>query len=116
MKKREHPRFRVPNFGARNRKRVKERWRKPRGIDNKQRVMRSGYGRLPKIGYKNSASVRYLRADGTLNMLVHNEGELISAARGKNVSIVLAHALSFRKRQMLQRTADRLGVKVKNRS
>ena len=38
MIKRKHPRFNVPNYGAKKRKRVMARWRKQRGVDNKKRI------------------------------------------------------------------------------
>ena len=37
-------------------------------------------GPTPSIGYKNHATVRYARPDGTFEMVVHNEKELISAS------------------------------------
>ena len=113
--KRKHPRFIVPNYGSKNRKGVKPRWRHQRGIDNKKRVMRSGYGAIPRIGYKNSAAERYRIHDGTLPVLVHNSAELMDAAGIKNTSVILHHALSRRKRIMLQDMAERHGLRVLNR-
>ncbi len=112
-KKRTH--FTVPNYGAKNRKGVKERWRHQRGIDNKKRVMKSGYGALPRIGYKGSEALRHRLRDGTLPLLVHNAAELHSAAGMNNVSVVLHHALSKRKRLALQKMAEQRNLRVLNR-
>ena len=40
VKKKSHPNFKVPNYGAKTGRRVKARWRKQRGIDNKKRIKR----------------------------------------------------------------------------
>ncbi|MCL4553435.1 MAG: eL32 family ribosomal protein [Candidatus Marsarchaeota archaeon] len=116
MEKKKHPRFVVPNYGAPNRKRVKYRWRAQTGMDSKKRVKKSESGASPSIGYKNSRSIRYARADGTFEALIHNESELlalISAKEGKTARFV--HNLSSRKRARLQVLADRSGIKVANR-
>ncbi len=115
MDKKKHPRFLVPNYGARKRKRVQYRWRAQRGIDSKKRVKKKESGASPSIGYKNSDAVRYARSDGTFEALVHNETELrdlISA--GERKTVVFAHDLSSRKRVMLQKIAEQSNVKVAN--
>ena len=113
--KRKHAVFRVPNYGAKNRKGVKERWRKPRGIDSKIRVEKKGHGATPKVGYKNHASVRFARKDGTFERLVHNEAELLAIQGDKTKVAILAHGLSRRTRMSLQKTADSKGIRIANR-
>jgi large subunit ribosomal protein L32e len=113
--KKKHAVFRVPNYGAKNRKGVKERWRKPRGIDSKIRVEKKGHGATPKVGYKNSAGIRFARRDGTFEHLVHNERELLAIHGDKTRVAVLAHGLSRRTRESLQRTADSKGIRIANR-
>ncbi len=115
ISKKSHPTFNVPNFGAKNRKRVKERWRKQRGIDSKKRVKRSGYGAVPNIGYRNSDSVRGRRTDGTLGILVRNRKELDEAMKREGVSIILASGLSRRTRTELEKAADAGKAKIVNR-
>ncbi len=108
-------RFVVPNYGAKSRKGVKARWRHQRGIDNHKRVMRSGYGEIPKIGYKNHGAARYLGPDGRTRILVHDERELLEAAQVPSVSVILAHGLSSRKKLALQKLAEGKGLKVANK-
>jgi len=115
IKKREKTYFKVSNFGAKNRKRVKARWRKPRGIDNKMRVKMVAYGARPKVGYRNSGVVRYRRHSGKLEKLVHNSSELLEISDTSNYVAVLSHALSTRKKAELQRLADLKGIEVANR-
>lgn len=115
VSKRRRMKFRVPNFGAPNRKRVGKRWRKQRGIDNKRRVKKQNRGPVPKIGYKNSDAVRGSRPDGSFEFVVHNKAELLSVLGMPGYSAKFAHELSSRKRIELQKTADEQGIKVLNR-
>ncbi len=115
MDKKNHPKFVVPNYGAKKRKRVQYRWRAQRGIDSKKRVKKKESGASPSIGYKNSSAFRYARPDGTFEALVHNEAELrnlISA--GEKRTVVFAHDLSARKRAVLQKIAAEGKLNVAN--
>lgn len=116
MEKKRHPKFSVPNFGLKTRKRVKDRWRMPRGIDSKKRVKKKELGASPSIGYKNSPEIRHARPDGAFEVLVHNEAEMLAAVKAKDGRAVrFAHALSSRKRALLQNTADKNGIRIVNR-
>ena len=114
MIKRNNPKFRVPNYGAPNRKGVKARWRHQRGIDNKRRVKKQNRGSVPKVGYKNSDIVRYSRPDGSFELLVHNEAELLSVLGMPGYSARFAHNLSSRKRESLKKIADSNRIKILN--
>ena len=113
--KKKHAVFRVPNYGAKNRKGVKKRWRKPRGIDSKIRVEKKGHGAVPKVGYKNAPAVRYMRKDGTWESLVHNEAELLALQGAKDRSAVIAHGLSRRRKEALQKLAESKGIAIANK-
>ncbi|MEM3791190.1 MAG: eL32 family ribosomal protein [Candidatus Micrarchaeaceae archaeon] len=106
------PWFKVPNFGAKNRKRVKDRWRAQRGIDNKTREKRKGYLKMPNIGYKNPEELRFTR-NGKKIVLVRNKEEMLNT--DKETLVYLSHALSKRKKIELQRIADEKGIEVANR-
>lgn len=114
ISKKKHPKFNIPNYGAKSRKGVKARWRKQRGIDNKKRTDRQGYGATPKIGYKNPAGVRFARRDGAMEVLVHNEKELLALQKNAAQVAVFAHDLSSRKRVLLQKIASANGIRVIN--
>ncbi|MCL4378944.1 MAG: eL32 family ribosomal protein [Candidatus Marsarchaeota archaeon] len=105
MMKRSHPKFNVPNFGARSRKRVPERWRKQRGIDNKKRTKKSFMGAEPNIGYGNPKSVRGVRASGKRLIVVHNVDELVLAKGAQNYEVAIAHGVSKRKRAQIVKAA-----------
>ncbi|MGC8648812.1 MAG: eL32 family ribosomal protein [Candidatus Micrarchaeia archaeon] len=118
MNKKTHPKFNVPNFGAKNRKRVKERWRKQRGIDNKKRIKKSFAGASPSIGYKNPDELRGVRPNGKRLLLIHNKNEMLNFINNetKRISfdVVLAGSLSKRKRIELVELAKQNAIHVAN--
>ncbi len=111
-KKKRHPTFNVPNYGAKSRSRVKPRWRSQRGEDNKKRIKKSFMGALPSIGYRNPEALRHVRSDGTIPILVHNANELralLENPEDSNVSVTIAAAVGKRKR------AEIIGLAAKNK-
>ncbi|MFA6330105.1 MAG: eL32 family ribosomal protein [Candidatus Micrarchaeia archaeon] len=104
-----------PKFVRQNRsvdKRVGEAWRKPRGIDNKQRVMLKWCGALPCIGYRSPKDTRGMR-NGKMLKVVHNEAEL-AAVDAKNDVIYFAATIGKKKRAVLLAAAQKKGVRVLN--
>ncbi|MGC8547755.1 MAG: eL32 family ribosomal protein [Candidatus Micrarchaeia archaeon] len=110
--KKKKPKFAVPNLGAKHRKHVKDRWRAQRGDDNKQRIGKKYHGNSPKIGYKNSAVARFRNSKGLLEVLVHNEKELLEQANRQDVAVRLYHALSRRKKEALEQIAKEHNIKL----
>jgi len=116
MHKKSHPKFNVPNFGAKSRSRVPERWRKQRGIDNKKRIKKDFMGAEPTIGYGNPSVLKGVRANGRRIMLVRNTGELNEmVSRGvSGYDVTIAHGVSIRKRIEMTEIAKKAGIKVTN--
>ncbi|MGC9156979.1 MAG: eL32 family ribosomal protein [Candidatus Micrarchaeia archaeon] len=110
--KKKKPHFKVPNLGAKNRKRVKDRWRRQRGIDNKMRVSKKFHGKSPNIGYKNAEEVRYRNREGLIEVLVHNSKELLELANKQGYAAKLYHALSARKKEQLRQLAQEKGIRL----
>ena len=69
-----HPKFVRPNL--RKVKRVKDKWRKPHGIDSKQRQKLKWAGAVVNKGYRGSVVSRGLHPLGKAEVLVRNFGEL----------------------------------------
>ncbi len=105
--KKSHPTFNVPNFGSKSRSRVKARWRKQRGIDNKKRVKKDFMGAEPTIGYRNPESLRGVRASGKRVVLVHNVEELKRLIQGdvSGIEVTIAGGVSTRKRIVMTEAA-----------
>ena len=112
MRKKKKPKFNVLNAGGkRGKKRVKKRWRKPKGIDNKKRVREKWAGKSPNIGYKNPDHIRGLHPCGLREVLVHNEKELDGL---KNVAVRIASSVGKRKKTLILEKALAMGLKVVN--
>ncbi|MFA5077260.1 MAG: eL32 family ribosomal protein [Candidatus Micrarchaeia archaeon] len=109
MNKKSKPAFNVLNSGFK--KRVKHRWRSPRGTDNKKRIRCAFAGASPRIGYKNAGAVRCLHPSGMHEVLVHNEKEL-RAAVGKAARI--ASGVGKKKRESFRKIAAELKLKLLN--
>ncbi len=117
LKKRKHPKFNVPNYGTKKRGRVKERWRKQRGIDSKKRVKKNFAGAEPTIGYGNPAEIRGVRASGKRLLMVQNVNDMKNALMMPDIAnfdIMIAHAVSRRKRVLMMEIAKKGNVHVTN--
>jgi large subunit ribosomal protein L32e len=111
IKKKYKPkRFAVMNLGFM--KSVKERWRHPRGVDNKKRIRCAFAGPSPRIGYKNAEEVRYLHPCGMKEVLVHNMTELLNA--GKGVVVRISAGIGGKKRAEIEKKAHELQLKIAN--
>jgi len=106
----------IPRFVRQNRaimKRVGAPWRKPRGIDNKQRVQIGGTGALPKIGYRKPRAQRGIHPCGLPEKLVHNVAQISVLEKGKTVARIGA-AVGAKKRVEIIRKAREMGLRVLN--
>ncbi|MEW6528288.1 MAG: eL32 family ribosomal protein [Candidatus Micrarchaeota archaeon] len=110
-RKKSKPKFNVLNAGFK--KRVKPRWRKPRGIDNKKRIRCSFAGASPRIGYKNRSEVRGIHPCGLFEVLIHNADELKNKVSANNVARI-AKGVGKKKRNELKKMADKMKIRVLN--
>jgi large subunit ribosomal protein L32e len=109
MRKKTKPNFTVPN--SKKIKRVPSRWRKPRGIDNKQRIRQASEGAVPRVGYKNRPEVRGAHPCGVMEVIVHNPGQLAGLS---GVVVRIAGAVGAKKREMIIAKAGELKLRVLN--
>ena len=94
-------------------RRIKEMWRKPKGIDSKMRLRVKGWPALVKVGYRGPSIARKLHPSGFHDTLVHNMREL-EKINSKTDAARLASTLGTRKRLILLARAKELGIKVLN--
>jgi large subunit ribosomal protein L32e len=88
-------------------------WRKPKGIDNHQRLSVKGWPHLVKVGYRVPKDVRYLHPSGYRDILVHNLKEL-EALSPDNDAARIAAGVGRRKRIEIAIRAKDLGIRVLN--
>lgn len=94
--------------------RVKENWRRPRGIDSKMRLKKKGKPPLPNIGYRVPKLIRGRHPSGFIEVLIHNIKELEGIDPDK-YAIRIAASVGKRKRIEIIKRADELGIRVLNR-
>jgi len=86
--KKKKPRFR--RHESWRYKRLKDSWRKPRGLDNKMKQERKGWPKSVKIGYGGPRIARNLHPSGYKEVLVHNPDEAASV-NPETQAIRIAH-------------------------
>jgi large subunit ribosomal protein L32e len=106
---RKHPKFHRQNIAVN--KRVGLAWRKPRGIDNKQRIHLKSAGALPKIGWRSPKSTRGMHPSGFQDKIVFNELQL-AQLDPKTQAARIAAGVGGKKRAAIIKKAAELGLKV----
>ena len=92
---------------------IKLRWRKPRGIDNKMRTNEKGWPRVANIGWGGPAMVRGLHPSGKKEVLINNVDELRSVDVETQVARI-GGTVGGKKRTIILEEAEKLGVKILN--
>lgn len=115
MKRKKKPEFKRigPSDGHRLKRRIKESWRKPRGIDNKQRVRVKYYSKSPNIGYRNPKELRGMHPSGLFEVLVERLEQLEGLDKEK-YAIRLSGRLGKRKKMIIQAKAEQMGFRILN--
>ncbi|KAK2194894.1 bifunctional Ribosomal protein L32e/Ribosomal protein L32e [Babesia duncani] len=98
-------------------KRVKENWRKPKGIDCRVRRRFKGTVLTPKIGYGTNKKTRHELPGGFYKVVVSTPQEVdVLLMHSKNHAVEIAHNVSAKKRIIIVDRADKLGIRVLNRN
>ncbi|NPA22391.1 MAG: 50S ribosomal protein L32e [Candidatus Micrarchaeota archaeon] len=115
MKKKKKPTFNVlgPSRGHAMKKRIKDRWRRPRGVGNKKRIRKKWAGALPNIGYKNPDSLRGRHPSGYFEVLVYRVEDLEKVDPEKQ-AIRIAARVGKKKRLEIVAKAKELNIHVLN--
>lgn len=94
-------------------KRLKESWRRPRGLHSKVRQKMKGKLKMPDIGYKKPEERRGLHPSGFKEVLVRNLRDLEKVDVNKNV-IRIASTVGKKKREEIIKKAKELNIKILN--
>lgn len=108
-----HPTFKRPNFDQRPR--VKDNWRKPHGIDSKQRQKIKWAGAVVNKGYRGEAKNRDKHPLGKKELYIRSlsDFEKFKGDMGGFV-IRLQGTLSKRSKEIIRKKAVALKLKVLN--
>ena len=94
-------------------KRVKTRWRRPRGLDNRMRLNVKGWPKSVNVGYGGPRSARHLHPSGYKEVIVHTRYEAANVDP-ETQAIRIAHTVGTRKRIQIASIAKERGLRVLN--
>ncbi|NNN17820.1 MAG: 50S ribosomal protein L32e [Thermoplasmata archaeon] len=90
-----------------------ESWRRPRGLQSKQRRHYGYRSVIVRVGYRSPSKVRDLVPSGFRPIIIRTTGELEKLDATKEAAII-ARTVGTRRRLALEETARRLGIHVLN--
>ena len=93
--------------------RIKDHWRKPKGIDNKMRQKRKGWPRTVNIGFRSPKAVRHLHPSGFEEIAIFNVGDLTIVDPETQVARI-GGSVGRRKRRAIIKEAIELGIRILN--
>ncbi len=94
-------------------KRVKNRWRAPRGIDSMMRYKEKAVPKQPSTGYGSPRKIRGHHPSGLEETAVWNVKDLEKIDAAKQAARI-AHTVSKRKRPGIIEKAKELGIRILN--
>ena len=93
------------------RKRLPQKWRKPKGMHSKMRLKFKGNPKLPSQGYRSPGKVRGLDGSGLKTVLVKSLKQMESLT---SEAIIIASSLGARKRLEIIKKASEKKLKIVN--
>uniref|UniRef100_A0A1B6C534 60S ribosomal protein L32 n=1 Tax=Clastoptera arizonana TaxID=38151 RepID=A0A1B6C534_9HEMI len=94
---------------------LKQNWRKPKGIDNRVRRRFKGQFLMPSIGYGSKKNTKHMLPTAFRKVLVHNVKELeVLMMQNRKYCAEIAHGVSSKKRKSIVERAQQLSVRVTN--
>ncbi|MFQ6073568.1 MAG: 50S ribosomal protein L32e [Methanosarcinales archaeon] len=109
--KKKKPKFKRTD--SHKKKKLKDNWRKPRGLHNKLRKQISAKGKIVKIGYGSPKKVRGLHPSGFEDVLVRNLKD-INNIDPSTQAIRIAGTIGKKKRLVIEEKAKELNIKILN--
>ncbi len=90
-----------------------EAWRRPRGLQSKQRRHYGYRSKIVRVGYRSPAAVRGLVPSGFRPVLVRSRADMDGLDARKDAAVI-ARTVGTRRRLVLEEEARRLGIRVLN--
>jgi large subunit ribosomal protein L32e len=115
LEKRKATKRKKPSFMRKDiykKARIGKSWRKPRGLDNKQRLCKRGPAKKISNGYRAPKEVRGFHKSGLMPIIISNISQLNSLT--KEQGAILSARIGDRKRQMLIIEAKKKNIALLN--
>jgi large subunit ribosomal protein L32e len=94
-------------------KRIRVRWRRPRGVDSKMRQNVKGWPKTVNVGYGGPQTAKFLHPSGYKEVLVHNQKE-IEKIDAETQAVRIAHTVGQKKRIEILNKAKERGLHILN--
>ena len=94
-------------------KRIKENWRRPRGIDSKMRKKVKGWPPSPNKGYRSPREIRNLHPSGLREVRAMNVRDL-DKVEPESDAVRIGHRVGDRKRIEIINRAREMGIHILN--
>ncbi len=95
-------------------KRIKPKWRKPKGLHSKYRKNLRYRPKLVRIGFRGPRNARGLHPSGFEEILVYNPDDLDNLDPSTQ-AIRIGSTVGTRKRVMIKKKAEKIGIRILNR-
>jgi large subunit ribosomal protein L32e len=93
--------------------RIKENWRRPRGLDHKMRIKYRGWPPSVGAGYRGPKATRGLHPSGYREILAHNV-EALKGIDSKTQVVRIAHTVGKRKKARILTEARKKNIVILN--
>lgn len=90
---------------------LKAKWRRPKGHQNKVRLNIQGYRRLISQGFRSPLEVRGLDAKGRKTIIINNLSDLTKI---KDESGIISSTVGLKKKKMILAKAKKLNINIAN--
>ncbi|MCD6227594.1 hypothetical protein J7J90_03820 [Candidatus Micrarchaeota archaeon] len=107
------PHFKRPNLGRSKRSRLDDKWKRPRGVGNKQRQKLKQTWPIVSIGYSRKRSERGKHPSGLKEVIVSSVNELKGL---KDVIVRIAGSVGIKKRLEIEKRATENKLKIANKT
>lgn len=111
-----HKKKKKPNFKRQRTryKKIKENWRKPRGMNSKQKKGKKETPKMPTVGYRQPREIRGLHPSGYEDKLIHNPKQIEELDSEKH-AVRIAGSVGRRKREKIIEKAEKENFKIINK-
>ena len=94
-------------------KKLKNKWRKPRGSDSKMRYKRRGYRGIISVGYKTPKSIFGLNKNGLKGILIHSIKDLDKIKQDFEAAIISKKVGAKKKIEIIKQAKNK-SIKIMN--